>query len=182
MSTFAARATRDQMTDAQLVEAMRNPHYRIGWLERTLKEALRSLQAINDSHANLEAAYRIRDIEHTLRLSSAADGPRPAIVTRETWRQTFACEDVAEAYLTERGFSVGRRQGGAERGILLGNFDIQKWRNLSPADRAALHGVLQRGGYDRDVPAVVTIFAAAPDEAHEAIRKVLPVAAATVAA
>ena len=189
MSTFAARATREQMTDAELVEAMRDPHYRIGWLERTLKEALRSLQAINDSRADLEAAYRIRDIEHTLGLSSAASRLKPIevecpsspAVARETWRRTFGNEAAAERYLTERGFSIGRRQGGAERGILLGSFDIQKWRNLSTVDRAQLHGVMQRSGFDRDTPAVVTIFAAAPQGAHAAIRKVLPVVAGVAA-
>jgi hypothetical protein len=177
------------MADAEVIEAMRDPHYRIGWLERTLKEALRSLQAINDSRADLEAAYRIRDIEHTLGLSSAASRrdpvevecqPSPAVAC-ETWRRTFTNEAAAERYLTERGFSIGRRQGGAERGILLGDFDIQKWRNLSTVDRAQLHGVLQRTGFDRDTPAVVTIFAAAPDEAHAAIRKVRPVATGVAA-
>lgn len=98
------------------------------------------------------------------------------LLMRATWRRTFTNEAAAEKYLAERGFSVGRRQGGAERGILLGSFDIQKWRNLSPIDRVRLHGVLQRSGFDRDTPAVVTIFAAAPDEAHEAIRSACPVA------
>lgn len=93
-----------------------------------------------------------------------------------TWRRTFTNEAAAERYLAERGFSVGRRQGVAERGILLGSFDIQKWRNLSTVDRAALHGVLQRSGFDLGTPAVVTIFAAAPRAAHEAIRSAEPVA------
>ena len=107
--------------------------------------------------------------------------------TRMAWQRTFRNETAAEQFLAARGFSVGRRQGGAERGILLGSFDIQKWRNLSLVHRAQLHGVLQRTGFDRDTPAVVTIFAAAPDEAHDAVRadaseKALPVAAAVVAA
>lgn len=101
--------------------------------------------------------------------------------TPGTWRRTFATDIAAERYLAERGFSVGRRQGPSERGILLGDFDIQKWRNLSVQDRFALHGVLQRTGCDRDTPAVVVIFGVAPREAHDAIRqadaseKVLPV-------
>ena len=184
------------MADAEVVAFMRDPYYRIGWLERTLKEALRSLQAINHRHGSMEAAYRIQDIEHTLRLSSEANRleqgvasplPAPGSATLEKWRRTFANETAAEQYLAERGFSVGRRQGGAERGILLGSFDIQKWRNLTRSDRAELHGVLQRSGHDRDTPAVVTIFSAAPIDAHQAIRradaaeKMLPVAAAGVA-
>lgn len=85
----------------------------------------------------------------------------------ETWRRVFPSRVEAEDYLRERGFSVGRMQGPSERGILLGRWDIQKWRNLSRADRAALHGVLSRGGQGGEI---VTIFASAPPEAHDAIR------------
>ncbi|EKN01089.1 hypothetical protein MXAZACID_02249 [Acidocella sp. MX-AZ02] len=42
------------------------------------------------------------------------------------------------------GMSVGRLQRDEPRGILFGDFDIQKWRNLRPAERAALHGTFRR--------------------------------------
>jgi hypothetical protein len=90
-----------------------------------------------------------------------------------SWRVVFANETAAETFLSKRGFSVGRKQGPERRGILLGDFDIQKWRNLRPADKASLHGVLQRTGFERDSTAAVTIFGAAPLEAHTAIRIVL---------
>jgi hypothetical protein len=50
-----------------------------------------------------------------------------------------ACE-AAERWLSERGFSVGRMQGHSPRGILHGDFDIQKWRNLRKDELSALHG------------------------------------------
>lgn len=52
----------------------------------------------------------------------------------------FAACREAEAWLRERGFSVGRMQGPAPRGILRGDVDIQKWRNLSAGERRALDG------------------------------------------
>ncbi|TAM96262.1 MAG: hypothetical protein EPN45_21225, partial [Rhizobiaceae bacterium] len=54
----------------------------------------------------------------------------------------FAAAHHAIDWLTEHGFSVGRMQSREPRGILFGCYDIQKWRNLSQADRAALHGML----------------------------------------
>lgn len=88
------------------------------------------------------------------------------------WLKDFATMREAEDYLKARGFSVGRMQGPAPRGILFGNVDIQKWRNLDSADRAALHGWIIRYG---TVPpygerAHITIYEHAPDEAHAAIR------------
>lgn len=89
---------------------------------------------------------------------------------RETWRRVFATRVEAEAYLAERGFSVGRMQGPARRGIMLGDWDIQKWRNLRTTDRAALHGDMLRLNSDAHGPVAVTIYTNAPVEAHVAIR------------
>lgn len=50
-----------------------------------------------------------------------------------------ACRE-AERWCKERGLSVGEMQGSAPRGILLGSYDIQKWRNLSEEDKDALDG------------------------------------------
>lgn len=93
-----------------------------------------------------------------------------AMTARETWRRVFATRAEAEEFLRERGFSVGRMQGASPRGILLGDWDIQKWRNLSRADREVLHGVMQRGPIV-DGPVTVTISAFASVEAHIAIRQ-----------
>ena len=57
-------------------------------------------------------------------------------------KEPFAAEARAVRFLESAGFSVGRKQAHAPRGILYGSFDIQKWRNLSKQDRDTLHGVL----------------------------------------
>ncbi|WP_206078656.1 hypothetical protein [Allomesorhizobium camelthorni] len=60
-------------------------------------------------------------------------------------------------------------QRGAPRGILFGLYDIAKWKNLSSADRRALHGVMT--GDMRNGPVSVEIFHIAPDEAKAAVTK-----------
>lgn len=49
---------------------------------------------------------------------------------------------AAEAWCAERRISVGRMQAKNPRGLMFGDVDIQKWRNLSAADRNLLHGVM----------------------------------------
>lgn len=77
-----------------------------------------------------------------------------------------ACRSAVR-FLESRGFSVGRMQGHDPRGILLGDFDIQRWRNLRPSDREALHGVMT--GSMRNGPVTVRIFGTAPPEVRQAI-------------
>ncbi|MER8754120.1 hypothetical protein NKH69_00350 [Mesorhizobium sp. M0976] len=74
----------------------------------------------------------------------------------------FAAEDAGVGALQVAGFSVGRKQAHAPRGILFGLYDIQKWRNLSADDREALHGVMHSG---RGLPCTIELFDAAPREA-----------------
>lgn len=52
----------------------------------------------------------------------------------------FGAMHKAMDWCREHGISVGRMQAGAPRGLLYGDFDIQKWRNLRPVDIAALDG------------------------------------------
>lgn len=73
----------------------------------------------------------------------------------------FEAVRAAEKYLSDRGFSLGRTQRGSPRGILLGDYDIQKWRNLRPREREMLHGHMTGG---REGPVLITIFASAPPE------------------
>lgn len=75
----------------------------------------------------------------------------------------FIAESRAVALLEDHGFSVGHMQAHAPRGILFGLYDIQKWRNLNSAERAALHGVMT--GSMRNGPITVEILDSAPDEA-----------------
>lgn len=75
----------------------------------------------------------------------------------------FAACNRAEAMLAACGFSVGREQRGAPRGILHGSFDIQKWRNLNQGERDALHGRLL--GAMREGPVAVELYDTTPSEA-----------------
>lgn len=67
------------LADAEIVEAMRNPHFRIGWLERTLMEAAGSLREsltairANDTRRRNAIMHRIEEIDRTLRLGKEAD-------------------------------------------------------------------------------------------------------------
>ena len=70
----------------------------------------------------------------------------------------FNAYDAACAFLRANGFSVGRMEGPAPIGLLFGDFDIQKWRNLRPAERVALHGTLT--GDKRNGPVTVKIKSA----------------------
>jgi len=67
----------------------------------------------------------------------------------------FNAVNAAEKWCAENGISVGRMQRGDPRGLMYGDFDIQKWRNLDAKDRAALHG--QMTGDMRNGPVVVRI-------------------------
>lgn len=72
-------------------------------------------------------------------------------------RGDFAAVNIAEAWCAERGISVGRMQGTEPRGLLRGDFDVQKWRNLDDAERAALSGVMT--GDMKHGPVFVTLKA-----------------------
>jgi hypothetical protein len=75
----------------------------------------------------------------------------------------WKANDAPEAWLAERGFSVGRMQAHSPRGILFGEYDIQKWRNLDTREREELHGRMT--GSARHGPIVLELFSWAPREA-----------------
>lgn len=85
----------------------------------------------------------------------------------------FAACHTAEWFLESWGFCVGHAQRGAPRGILFGDYDIQKWRNLNQAHREALHGTMT--GDMRNGPVIVTIFETAPAAAKDALAEALSV-------
>jgi|SRR5947209_12617624 len=86
-----------------------------------------------------------------------------------TFDQTgdFAAMHAAERFLSERGFSVGSNQRGAPRGVMFGNYDIAKWRNLGADERLELHGTLIGDG--RNGPLALRIYASAPAGAIAAL-------------
>ena len=78
----------------------------------------------------------------------------------------FGAMRAAEDWLRARGFSVGSTCRGYPRGVLYGDYSIAKWRNLTSAEVAGLHGVMRgnrAGGFrgadvtielsERDAPA-----------------------------
>lgn len=75
----------------------------------------------------------------------------------ETFTQAgdFEASRAAEAWCAERGISVGHAERGSPRGLLYGEFDIAKWRNLSTRERCELHG--QITGDMRNGPVTVEI-------------------------
>lgn len=66
-----------------------------------------------------------------------------------------------EHWAAVNGYSVGRMQGSDPIGLLRGNHDLQKWRNLGQLDREALDGVVTWVGTPRSGTAVVWLRAVA---------------------
>lgn len=91
-------------------------------------------------------------------------------MARLTDQGDFAAIRRAEQLLDQHGFSVGAMQRGSSRGILFGDYDIQKWRNLNVAERAALHGILDG---ERSSHAQIEIWDPAPLEAVAALADAL---------
>jgi len=92
-------------------------------------------------------------------------------MTFSCWRFQFDTGADAERFLESAGFSIGRLQRDAPRGLMFGAWDIQKWRNLNDTRRAALHGtaaVTTTGAWATS-PVSVFIRSSAPPEAHEAL-------------
>jgi hypothetical protein len=87
-------------------------------------------------------------------------------IVRLTDEGDFAAVRRAEFLLQAHGFSVGTMQRGSYRGILFGNYEIQKWRNLNVSERAALHGILDG---DRCSHAQIEIWDSSPIAAVRAL-------------
>lgn len=56
--------------------------------------------------------------------------------------ETFKAYHMAEEFCRENGFSVGRMCNPMPTGIKRGDWDIQKWKNLSPSDKQLMDGVI----------------------------------------
>lgn len=80
----------------------------------------------------------------------------------------FEAFNKATAFLESRGFSVGPTSAGDPCGILLGDFAIAKWRNLTTNERLLLHGKMT--GDFRNGPVTIAIFNDAPLNARKAIK------------
>lgn len=85
----------------------------------------------------------------------------------------FGAMYAAERWLKEHGFSVGSTCRGYPRGIMFGEWDIAKWRNLDSKDVAALHGVMRgdRTGSFRGADVTIELSERdAPPDAVDAFR------------
>jgi hypothetical protein len=88
----------------------------------------------------------------------------------------FEAMTAAETFLRTAGFSIGSNERGSPRGIMFGDYDISKWRNLNARERLALHG--RATGNMREGPVEIRIFGTAPVEAKRAFHKTATLAAA----
>jgi hypothetical protein len=65
-----------------------------------------------------------------------------------------ACRE-AEEWCRERGIAVGRMERDQPRGLLVGDYDIAKWHNLSGPERRELDGTMT--GDMRHGPVVIEL-------------------------
>lgn len=73
--------------------------------------------------------------------------------------ESFAAFNAAVKWCKEQGFSVGRMCAGEPVGIRRGQFDIQKWTNMSAEDKRRLDGQIVPIGDFRDGGARVMLRA-----------------------
>ena len=108
-------------------------------------------------------------------LTVGSDGVarHPGVGMKLTFREVgdFAATHAAEECLSKAGFSVGRSERGNPRGILFGDFDIQKWRNLDRIERDRLHGTLAGDG--RYAPVTISLHPNCPPHASAALTAAL---------
>ncbi|HLI67204.1 MAG TPA: hypothetical protein VKU90_12645 [Caulobacteraceae bacterium] len=127
------------------------------------------------SHERMARLTRARDEalqDLRSRPSTGAPTPTPAVETfMFEGRRAFAAMRAAEQFLDQRGFSYGQSEPGKPRGIALGAFDIPRWSDLGPAQRAALDG--EMAGDMRQGPVSVRLSAAALTRAALPSKKVI---------
>lgn len=88
-------------------------------------------------------------------------------MTKTVFHKTFSGQGAfdalhaAEDFIRSIGASCGSNQRGAPTGIMFGDFDIAKWRNMNARERGELHGVIDAGDH-RNGPVAVRIFDSAP--------------------
>lgn len=80
----------------------------------------------------------------------------------------FGAQHAAEAWLQARGFSFGSSQCDGPQAVFFGEFHVSKWRNLSPAEKCAAHGLMDgaRSSWVR-----ITLRESAPPEAVAALNR-----------
>ncbi|SNT16196.1 hypothetical protein SAMN06295912_15031 [Sphingomonas laterariae] len=78
----------------------------------------------------------------------------------------FVALRSAERLLASAGFSLASGCRAQPTGLMFGDWEIAKWRNLSPQERDALHGVMT--GDRRNGPLKITLTDCCPAEGMRA--------------
>jgi len=81
---------------------------------------------------------------------------------RLTGPETFGAVHALEQWCRDHGYTLGRMQGSDPIGLLRGEADLQKWRNLGELDRDRLDGVVTWVGSPRSGTAVVWLRVVTP--------------------
>jgi hypothetical protein len=84
----------------------------------------------------------------------------------------FAAFDACKRLLKDAGFSIGQMQGPAPIGVMFGECEISKWRNMTPKEQRAMHGTI--AGDKRNGPVVLLINNAPLDAIKALARAALP--------
>jgi hypothetical protein len=76
--------------------------------------------------------------------------------------RTFGALGAAERLLARAGFSIASGSAGGPTAIMFGNYFVAKWKNLTAAERAAVHGIMV--GDRRDGPLHIRLTTNCPPE------------------
>jgi hypothetical protein len=90
---------------------------------------------------------------------SVNEGAQGLVTETFSDKGDFAALDKAQRWCRERGISYGSMQRDEPIGLMVGDFDIAKWRNLSAKDRRELHGTIT--GDKRNGPVFVAVLQSA---------------------
>jgi len=60
--------------------------------------------------------------------------------------ETFGASRLAEKWCDDQGISYGSSQADGPQGLLFGDYQIAKWRNLTAKERKQLHGMMDGDG------------------------------------
>jgi hypothetical protein len=69
--------------------------------------------------------------------------------------KVFDSRTLAETWLKENGYSVGRMSRDNPIGVYKGDADIAKWHNLSKSDKAMLDGVITSMDWRTDAKVIL---------------------------
>lgn len=81
---------------------------------------------------------------------------------------TFQAKYAAEDFARSCGFSVGSGQAHAPTGLMYGDYLVAKWKNMSAAQRRALHATITGDG--REGPVTLNIHTPCPAEGAQRLR------------